>query len=204
MRPTPTPTFRPSCTRALSLVPRPIGPRIRPLIVSVALVFLAMTTASADGSAAGDPSVRVAMWEKSAATFYVAGEIAGFGPVELMVDTGSGYTTINEQTLSVLKSRNATRYVKDLQGVLADGTELRVPVYVIERLRIGNSCWLTDVEAAVFPGTARQILGLSALRRAAPFVFSVDPPALTLSRCEEFAGEPERPLRLSDVLNTPG
>lgn len=131
---------------------------------------------------------RVSMQEKSAATFYVPGAISGFGPLELMVDTGSGYMTINEQTLDVLKRQGAVRYVKQLQGILADGSELTVPVYAIGRMSIGGSCWLYDVEAAVFPGTSRQILGLSALRKTAPFIFSVDPPALELSHCEEYRG----------------
>jgi hypothetical protein len=85
-----------------------------------------------------------------------------------------------------------------LQGVLADGSELEVPVYAITRVGIGGSCWLHDVEAAVFPGTSRQILGLSALRKASPFIFSVTPPALVLSRCRTglYAAEPglEGPL----------
>jgi hypothetical protein len=41
---------------------------------------------------------------------------------------------------------------------------------------------LRDVETAVFD-TKRQILGLSVLNRAAPFIFSVDPPELVLSNC---------------------
>jgi predicted aspartyl protease len=140
---------------------------------------LAVCTASP----AADFQTRVAMKQRSAATFYVPAEIAGFGPAELMVDTGSGYMTINEKTLAVLRRSGEIRYVKQLQGVLADGTELVVPVYSISAVSIGDNCWLRDVEAAVFPGDSRQILGLSALRKAAPFIFSVDPPLLALSRC---------------------
>ncbi|MCG6941158.1 MAG: retroviral-like aspartic protease family protein [Thiohalocapsa sp.] len=150
------------------------------------LPLLLLSCALGPAAAADHPEdfrFRVAMQEKSAATFYVSGDIDGVGPVELMVDTGSGYTTINEETLAALQQRNAARYVKDLRGVLADGSELTVPVYAIARMRIGAQCWLEDVEAAVFPGKSRQILGLSALRRAAPFIFSVEPPALFLSRC---------------------
>ena len=169
-------------------------------------LLLPVTAAAAEPLAPDDFRIRVAMQEKSAATFYVAGDIRGFGAVELMVDTGSGYMTINEETLSVLKAQNAARYVKQLRGVLADGSELTVPVYAISEMRIGDTCALTDVEAAVFPGASRQILGLSALRRAAPFVFSVDPPALLLSRCGDFdavaeeappTGVPPQSLRLA-------
>jgi len=161
---------------------------MRSILTLFFLLSLASLGAAADGLGADDFGIRVAMQEKSAATFYVDGEIGGYGAVELMVDTGSGYMTINEETLAVLKRSDGARYVKELQGVLADGTEMRVPVYAIARLRIGADCWLRDVEAAVFPGAARQILGLSALRRAAPFIFSVDPPSLTLSRCGGLGG----------------
>jgi predicted aspartyl protease len=132
---------------------------------------------------AADFGTRITMKEKAAATFYVPTHIEGFGDTELMVDTGSGYVTINETTLQSLKRKGGARYVKQLQGVLANGSELAVPVYAIAALNIGGNCWLRDVEAAVFPGDARQILGLSALRKAAPFIFSVDPPSLVLSHC---------------------
>lgn len=170
-----------------------------PLPSLLTLLMLASLSAVTSGSAyAEDFRFRIRMTEKSAATFYVAGSIQGYGPIELMVDTGSGYTTISENTLAVLKRRNAVRYLKQLQGVLADGTELEVPVYALARMRIGSECWLEDVEAAVLPGSSRPILGLSALRRAAPFIFSVDPPSLTLSGCddpEEVADDaPARPL----------
>jgi predicted aspartyl protease len=156
-----------------------------PLSLSLLLLSVFGGAAATEQARADDFGFRIVMQEKSAATFYVSGDIGGYGPVEMMVDTGSGYMTINEETLAVLERRNAARYVKQLRGVLADGSELTVPVYVISRLRIGSQCWLEDVEAAVFPGKSRQILGLSALRRAAPFIFSVDPPALILSRCAD-------------------
>jgi hypothetical protein len=43
---------------------------------------------------------------------------------------------------------------------------------------------LEEVEVAVFPGNTRQIVGLSVLTRAAPFVFSTNPPQLQLSNCD--------------------
>lgn len=143
------------------------------------VVFLSGTQAWGESD-----QTRVAMLEKSAATFYVQGAIDGYGPVELMVDTGSGYTTINEQTLAVLMRQSSAHYLREVRGVLADGSELDVPIYSVGRMRIGDRCWLSDVEVAVFPGTSRQILGLSALRKVAPFVFSVEPPGLMLSGCQ--------------------
>lgn len=125
----------------------------------------------------------IPMHEKGAATYYVKTEIDGMDTVDFMVDTGSGYTTINEQTLALLMQQRSVDYVKDLEGILADGSRLVVPVYSIQGMNIGGQCALQDIEVAVFPGKTRQILGLSALRLASPFIFSMDPPQLVLSNC---------------------
>lgn len=132
---------------------------------------------------AGGISTHVPMTLKGSKTFYVSGWIAGIEPSEFMVDTGSSYLTINQETLNKLKTNGRVDYLRDLIGVLANGDELVMPVYRIPRFVIGNSCELLDVEAVVFPGKTRQILGLSVLRKAAPFMFSVDPPELQLSNC---------------------
>lgn len=140
------------------------------------------------GNASGvDFDSHVPMRDKGAATYYVDGEILGAGKVDLMVDTGSGYTVINEDTLTLLKAIDGAVYVKDLSGVLANGSTMTVPVYRVAQLRIGAACTLRDVEVAVFPGSTRQILGLSALRHAAPFIFSLNPPKLVLSNCSASA-----------------
>ncbi len=133
--------------------------------------------------------VTVPMHDKGMATYYVNAQIADLGISEFMVDTGSGYLTINEQTLSTLQERKQARYVKELRAILANGTELIIPVYAINQLRIGG-CTLRNVEAAVFPARTRQILGLSALNKAAPFTFSIDPPELVLSNCTRNADAP--------------
>ena len=41
----------------------------------------------------------------------------------------------------------------------------------------------------MFPGKTRQILGLSALRQAAPFIFSMNPPKLVLCNCTDRLAE---------------
>lgn len=125
------------------------------------------------------------MHDKGADTFYVSVSIEGWGTGDFLVDTGSSYMTINRRTLAELEAEGKATYVKDLLGRLADGTELVVPIYRIASVRIGKTCVLTNVEAAVFTGTKRHILGLSALRRAAPFSFSLKPPSLALSGCDD-------------------
>lgn len=138
---------------------------------------------------AGESNTHVPMTLKGSKTFYVSGWIAGTEPTEFMVDTGSSYLTINQVTLNKLQTTGQAHYLRDLIGVLANGDEVVMPVYRIPRIILGDSCELSDVEAVVFPGDTRQILGLSVLRKAAPFMFSVDPPELQLSNCRQQLGQ---------------
>ncbi|NIR29527.1 MAG: clan AA aspartic protease [Gammaproteobacteria bacterium] len=142
----------------------------------------ALSLLSATGRGA-ESLTTIPMVQKETATYYVQGAIGGYGDVELMVDTGAGYTTINEETLAVLLEAGEAVYVKKLTGVLADGSRKTLPVYRLRRLVLGNQCVLRDVEAAVLPRRTRLILGLSALEKAAPFVFSTRPPRLSLTNC---------------------
>lgn len=136
-------------------------------------------------------STPVPMTLKGSQTFYVSGWIAGVGRTEFMVDTGSTYLTINQVTLARLELSGQVEYLRDLIAVLANGDELVMPVYRIPRLIIGDRCELFDIETVVFPGETRQILGLSALRKTAPFSFSVDPPQLQLSNCTQRLSQSE-------------
>lgn len=116
-------------------------------------------------------------------TFYVSIGVGEDQAEDYLVDTGAGYMTITSSTLERLeKSGNAT-LVGQLDGRMADGTVLRVPVYRLTEITIGSSCRLRNIEAAVLPGASRGLFGLSALRKASPFQFSIDPPSLTLSNC---------------------
>ncbi len=149
------------------------------LLYSVLLFF--STTVST--IAAVQPTHIIAMTQKSAETFYIQGAIQGIGNIEFLVDTGSSYVTINEQTLATLKQQGKVSYVKDMMGILANGKRKRISVYRIDSIRLSEKCELHDVEAAVFPGHTRHILGLSALKKVGAFTFSFDPPQLILSKC---------------------
>jgi len=116
-------------------------------------------------------------------TFYVQSSLKGIGYSSFLVDTGAGYSTITEKTLRELQKTGSALYLKKLQGVMADGSIRKVSVYRISGINIGENCWIDDVEVAVFPSGTREILGLSALSKVAPFTFSIDPPSLSLSNC---------------------
>ncbi|MEE9494202.1 MAG: retropepsin-like aspartic protease [Gammaproteobacteria bacterium] len=152
----------------------------------IKILFLAATLVSITTiTRAAEFDSTIPMQEKGAATFYVPTQVSGLQTTEFMVDTGSGYTTINEETLASLQLQDNAVYVKKLQGILANGERIVVPVYLIRQLTIGGQCELHDIEVAVFPGKTRQILGLSTLRKTAPFIFSMDPPQLILSHCSD-------------------
>lgn len=142
----------------------------------------------AAGTVLADSYRIIPMNQKHLATYYVQASMLGSGDVEFMVDTGAGYTTINEYTLELLIEAGNATPVGELTGVMADGRELRLPLYRIKRLVLGEDCVLNDVDAAVFPQETRMLLGLSALEKAAPFVFSTNPPRLSLSNCGTVAG----------------
>jgi predicted aspartyl protease len=125
----------------------------------------------------------IPMNQKHLATYYIDANMSGSGDVEFMVDTGAGYTTINENTLALLKQADNAVYIGELTGVMADGSQHRLPVYRIKHLVLGDDCVLANVEAAVFPQDTRMLLGLTALEKAAPFMFSTNPPRLSLSNC---------------------
>lgn len=116
-------------------------------------------------------------------TFYVSVGVAGDRAEDYLVDTGAGYMTITAATLERLQRAGGATRVGELDGRMADGTVLRVPVYRLTEITIGDSCRLRNVDAAVLPNASRGLFGLSALRKASPFQFSIDPPSLTLSNC---------------------
>jgi len=113
----------------------------------------------------------------------VQGQIAGIGTIDFLVDTGSSYNTIDEHSLAILEEQGRVSFVRELMGVLANGQRKQVAVYRIDVIRLGDDCELHDVEAAVFPGRTRHILGLSGLRKAGNFTFSFEPPQLVFSGC---------------------
>lgn len=157
---------------------------MRGLKFKLVIVMLALMMGDA---LMADSFKTIPMNQKRLATYYVDANMHGSGDVEFMVDTGAGYTTINEQILVRLQGADNAVYVGELTGVMADGSTQRLPVYRIKHMVLGGDCVLSDVEAAVFPENTRMLLGLSALSKTAPFMFSTNPPRLSLSNCSTAA-----------------
>ena len=150
----------------------------------IGLLICATTTfLGSVGSYASGVSATVPMHEKGAATYYVSVSVNEGTSSDFLVDTGSGYVTINSNLLDQLVREKGAVFVKKIAAVMADGSETVVPVYRVASLTLGHDCVIHDVEAAVLPGNTRNILGLSALKKAAPFTLSTTPPALGLTNC---------------------
>jgi len=146
--------------------------------IAVILFLLAITNGQASES-----NNQIPMHSRGTVTYYVSGFINGTVTSDFLVDTGSGYVTINSHTLEKLNRDGGAEFVKKISAVMADGSETVVPVYRLATLKLGDNCIIQDVEAAVMPGTTPNILGLSALKKAAPFSMSMNPPVLTLADC---------------------
>ena len=126
---------------------------------------------------------QIPMQTFGAHTYYIKSEIPGVGHFPMLVDTGSAYSVINEETLASLSNKGQAHFVKNLRGTMADGSERVIALYRISAINLGGNCLIKDIHAAILPGKTRQIIGISTLMRAAPFAMSFDPPMLSLNQC---------------------
>lgn len=151
---------------------------MRCLCLGLLMTFSAMPAAGDAGTATTIP-----IYDRGTVTYYVDGGIDGYGDTQFLLDTGSAYVTIDEKTLAVLTKARRAAWVRNISGLMADGRRRTVPIYRISAITLGDRCEIRDVEAAVFPGGTRHILGLSALKEAAPFTVTTEPPTLALGNC---------------------
>lgn len=140
------------------------------------LVFIAMNVSA-------DSEHIIPMVRHDAATFYINVEIADQISEEFVIDTGSSHVTITRATLTKLLEKEQATFVRFMTAVLADGSNIDLPIYRVSSLNIGGNCRFENIEVAVIDGDTRCVLGLSVLSRAAPFTFHIEPPQLQLSNC---------------------
>lgn len=129
----------------------------------------------------------IALRAHTAGTFYLPTTLGSGLATEALVDTGSSFLVVGEAQMAALVERGEAHAARKIDGGMADGSRRVVPLYRLDRLRLGEHCELRDVEAAVLPGNARPILGMNVLAQLAPLTFTLDPPQLLLHRCEPSA-----------------
>ena len=170
-------------------------------IISTATVMAIAAPALAAGDAAAETPTLVPLQIHATGTYYIAGGLKGYdGPVDLLVDTGSSYLVINEKLLAALQESGAATFSRNIGGSMADGSRKVIPVYKLAALKLGDGCWVNDVEAAVFPGSTRPILGMSVLTRLSPFTMSAAPASLSVQGC---AAEPTEEVATETPVAAP-
>lgn len=150
---------------------------LKPLLVSYLLIFSSVSISK-------DFGTKISMVDKGALTYYVASQVKGYNSSDFMIDTGSGYTAINETMLNKLRQQNNAEFLNTVSGIMANGKRTTLSVYRIDSINIGGKCIVENIKAVVLPGDTRNILGLNALKKAAPFAMSMNPPELILSNCK--------------------
>lgn len=146
------------------------------------LLFILIFTGDIYNFAGIGANITIDMYKHSLETYYTNADIDGIGKIRMMVDTGAGYTTINEIILLQLTKQNKARYEGNLIGIMADGREVSIPLYLIT-MQIGE-CVLENVEVAVFPYNTRALLGLSVLERFPSFKFDMKNSVIVFPRSQ--------------------
>jgi predicted aspartyl protease len=144
----------------------------RIIATMLAACYCSATAAFAQGN-------DIPMQLMASGAFYVNASLDSRVNTEMLLDTGSGYVSLSDETFGKIKNEPGTVFQRFITGVMADGRAARVPVYLISELKLSEQCVLHDVEVAVMRNAKRDILGLSALRQLQPLTLQMDPPLLT-------------------------
>jgi hypothetical protein len=164
--------------RRPSTLPLPRLARRSSLVVVTLLVIALAGPVLAD-----DFGYRVPLAQQPSGSLYVHGQINTTVTAEFLLDTGSGLVTVGRKLFAKIRRAGAVEKTGRVAARLANGRIQAVDLYLVQRFRLGESCELGPVEIAVMPGDGPNILGMSALARAAPFAVHLVPPALALSTC---------------------
>ncbi len=141
---------------------------------------LALETTVGQGD---QPGHSVPIYKEHSGTFTVAGAIEGAIETRLLLDTGSTYVVLSPDTFKALTRTRSPEKLRLIKGAMADGSVRQAPVYRLSSLTLSPSCTLTDVEAVVFDGATRDILGISALSRLGEMTVAFSPGRLRFAQC---------------------
>ena len=151
-----------------------------PILTSLLLTG-ALHLAGTSTVAAGEISLD--MFQSDSGNFYVHAVLDAAIETDMLLDTGSGYVSLSKETFDRLAKTDAPQFSRHIYGTMANGKVEKVPLYVLDELRLADNCVLKEVEVAVFAKADRNILGLNVLARLQPFTFHLSPAKLTSSGC---------------------
>jgi len=145
-------------------------------ITLTAIIFLASVTATAS-------DISIDMHQVDSGNFYVRALASGDIETDLLLDTGSSYVSLSQNTFNKISAVSAPRFIRHIYGKLANGKVEKVPLYALNELKLAENCVLTNIEVAVFSRADRDILGLNALAKLQPFTMQLTPAKLTSAAC---------------------
>lgn len=132
----------------------------------------------------------IKMQRKSSGGLYVE---ASHGKVngQYLLDTGATLTTLRLDHFNLIQ-RESPEDIRTLHRVMARTADNRLQpmqVYEIAHFVLAENCDIGPIQIAVSPNAGRNLLGLSALERSAPFTIDLSSLELRLSKCSS----PETP-----------
>lgn len=142
------------------------------------LVFSAVAAAAGHAE-----SITLDMARSDSGNLYIHATLGNDTETDLLVDTGSGYVALSKNTFKQLSALKTPQFSRHIYGAMANGKVEKVPLYVLEQLKLSENCVLKDIEVAVFPRADRDILGLNALARLQPFTMQLQPAKLISGDC---------------------
>ena len=127
--------------------------------------------------------INIPLYEKGSDVYYLQATLEGYGKTEFMLDTGSGPMAVASDILATLKQQG--KAIRSGQGMamLANGQQKHFALYRISSLQLSADCHLHNVEAAELPAGTRNIIGINALKKTAPFSIHTSPAQLSLGGC---------------------
>ena len=114
---------------------------------------------------------------------YVGAVINSSVRSQFLVDTGAGMITLDRALFKQIAREGTVEKTGEIAARLANGKFETMSLYKVQSFSIGENCDLGEMEVAVMKRAGRNILGLSALMKAAPFSIHANPMELILSGC---------------------
>jgi len=127
--------------------------------------------------------VNVPIDKSESGSLYVQAVINSSIRSQFLVDTGAGMITLNRELFEQISKSGKVEKTGKIEARLANGKFEKMNLYKIKSFSIGKNCNLGEMEVAVMKHKGRNILGLSALIKAAPFAIHTSPMELVLSGC---------------------
>lgn len=151
------------------------------------LAHLLGATLLALGAASQAEPTSVALEASDVGTLHVAARFDASHTTRFLLDTGSAFVVLTDETRRELQRAGKLERLRELNAVMANNASVRAPVFRVSALDLGNGCVIRDFEAVALPGARKNILGLTALKRVAPFTIQFGPDRLALTCVGELA-----------------